>query len=84
MEIQQAGWNLEKNKNLGKLLNSRKIEKVSIDLINIKKGHFAQNILEGLIDSQYKFDHYKVEKKEPTLKEVLIYVGPFLGSITIF
>src|SRR5690554_5612021 len=56
--------------NLGKLLNSRKIEKVSIDLINIKKGHFAQNILEGLIDSQYKFDHYKVEKKEPTLKEV--------------
>lgn len=56
--------------NLGKILNSRKIDKVSIDLINIKKGHVVQNILEGLIDSQYKFDYYKLEKTEPTLKEV--------------
>src|SRR5690554_4574657 len=56
--------------NLGKILNSRKIDKVSIDLINIKKSHVIQTILEGLIDSQYKFDHYKLDKSEPTLKEV--------------
>lgn len=56
--------------NLGKLLNSRKINKVTLNVKQINDGETLQAILEGLIDSQYNFNYYKVDKKEKESKEL--------------
>jgi len=56
--------------NLGKLLNSRKINEVTLNVKQINDGETLQAILEGLIDSQYNFNYYKVDKKEKESKEL--------------
>lgn len=55
-ELRMAGFNL------GRLLNSRKIKNASLNLVHVRKELDLKLILEGLIDSQYKFDYYKVKK----------------------
>lgn len=62
---------IEAGFNLGKLLNSRKVANVSIDLENLSNLEETFTLLyEGLIHSQYKFDYYKVEKNKATLENV--------------
>lgn len=55
--------------NLGKLINSRKLNEVSLDL-SLLKDNSLKVFMEGFIDSLYKFDFYKNEKHEQTLKTV--------------
>lgn len=64
LDLRMAGFNL------GKFLNSRKIKSVTINLEALNQNQQLKTFLEGLTDSQYKFEYYKLEKTELTLKEV--------------
>lgn len=58
--------------NVGKLLNNRRVDKVSIDFENVKNNldDVLRLFYEGLIHSQYKFEVYKVKKTNLSLKDI--------------
>src|SRR5690554_3739133 len=56
--------------NLGNILNSRNVSKASIDFSNLKDSNSLKSFIEGLMNSQYKFDYYKDIKNDFNLKEV--------------
>lgn len=56
---------------LGNLLNSRKLDKVSINLELIKDdARLVKLFYEGLANTQYNFDYYKTKKHTKTLLNV--------------
>lgn len=61
-DIRLAGFNL------GKVINKRKLEEVSIDFSVIKCHKTLKGLIEGLIDSNYSFDFYKPVKSVRKLK----------------
>jgi len=56
--------------NLGKLLISRKVETVSLETSSLSDEHLKA-ILEGLMDSFYQFEHYKLNKNYSSLKTLI-------------